>query len=113
MIKQVFIIFGCLSIGKIIVALTGLPFPASIIGMLILTGLLISGKVKLTDVQDVSAFFNRNMAFFFVPAGVAIMLYTEMIKASFWPIIVAASVSTILVLLVTGWTHQRLRKIKK
>lgn len=113
MIKQVFVIFGCLSIGKIIVALTGLPFPASIIGMLLLTILLATGKVKLNDVANVSSFFNKNMAFFFVPAGVAIMLYTDLIKESFWPIITAASVSTILVLLVTGLTHQRLRKRKK
>ncbi|SFU52511.1 holin-like protein [Pustulibacterium marinum] len=113
MIKQVFIIFGCLSLGKIFVAVTGLPLPASIVGMLILTALLMSGKVKITDVKDVSDFFNKNMAFFFVPAGVAIMLYLDVISASFWPILVAAFVSTTLVLLVTGWTHQRLRKRKK
>ena len=34
MIRQCVIIFGCLAIGELIVAVTGIKLPASIIGML-------------------------------------------------------------------------------
>ena len=42
--------------------------------------------------------------------GVALMLYFDVITAQFWPIVIATLVSTILVLVVTGWVHQLVRK---
>jgi len=112
MIKQCVIIFGCLAIGEIIVALTGIKLPSSIIGMVLLTLLLELGWIKVSWVKGIADFLTKNMAFFFVPPGVAIMLYFDIIKASFWPIIVATFGSTILVLAITGWTHQLLRTKK-
>ena len=113
MIRQCVIIFGCLAIGELIVSLTGIKLPASIIGMLLLTLLLKSGWVKISWVKSISDFLVKNMSFFFVPPVVAIMLYLDIIKASFWPIFVASSGSTIIVLILTGWTHQRFLKNKK
>jgi holin-like protein len=113
MILQFVIIFGCLAIGELIVSITGIKLPASIIGMLLLTSLLKIGWVKLEWVKGISDFLVKNLPFFFVPPGVAVMLYFDIIKASFWPIVVAAAGSTIIVLAVTGWTHQLIRKKRK
>ncbi|MDD4922426.1 MAG: CidA/LrgA family protein [Bacteroidales bacterium] len=110
MIRQCSIIFGCLAVGELMVYLTGVKLPSSIIGMLLLTLLLELGWVKLHWVKGLSDFLVRNMGFFFVPAGVAVMMYFDLIRASFWPIVVATVVSTILVLAVTGWVHQVMRK---
>ena len=109
MIRQCFIIFGCLAIGELIVWLTGITIPSSIIGMLLLAGLLQMKVIKEEWVKGMSDFLISNMGFFFVPPGVALMLYLDIIKAEFVPIVVATVVSTILVLIVTGWTHQKLR----
>jgi len=43
---------------------------------------------------------------------VALMLYFDIIAAEFWPIVTASLISTLLVLVVTGWVHQLTRKIK-
>lgn len=110
MIRQCTILFGCLAIGELIVYLTGVKLPSSIIGMLLLTLLLKLGWVKLHWVQGISDFLVKNMGFFFVPAGVAVMIYFDLIKASFWPILVSTVVSTVLVLAITGWVHQVLVK---
>lgn len=110
MIRQCFIIFGCLAIGELLVSLTGVKLPSSIIGMLLLTLFLKLGWVKLHWVKGFSDFLVKNMAFFFVPSGAAVMLYFDLIRASFWPIVVATLVSTILVFTVTGWVHQVMRK---
>jgi holin-like protein len=59
-----------------------------------------------------SDFLVANLGFFFVPPGVALMLYFDIISAQFWPIAIASIISTILVLVVTGWVHQLMRKIK-
>ena len=110
MIRQCSILFGCLALGELIVFLTGVKLPSSIIGMLLLTLFLQLGWIKLEWVQGLSNFLVANLGFFFVPSGVALMLYFDIIKAQFLPIVVATFVSTILVLVVTGWVHQLVRK---
>lgn len=112
MIRQCAILFGCLALGELIVFLTGIKLPSSIIGMLLLTLFLKLGWIKLHWVQGMSNFLVSNLGFFFIPPGVALMLYFDIIAAEFWPIAIASVVSTLLVLVVTGWVHQLTRKIK-
>ncbi len=111
MFRQLAIIIGCLAVGEFIVWLTGMAVPSSILGMLLLTTLLKLGVVKLEWVENTSNFLVKNMGFFFVPPGVALMLYFDVIKAEFLPIVVATVVSTILVLVTTGWVHILTRKM--
>lgn len=108
MVKQCFAIFGCLAAGEFLVWLTGISVPGSIVGMLILTALLQRKAIKPETIRPVCNFLVSNMGFFFVPPGVAIMLYLDLIAANWVSITVATVVSTILVLLVTGITHQYL-----
>lgn len=110
MIRQCVIIFGCLAIGELLASVTGIKLPGSIIGMLLLTLLLKLGWVKVAWVKGISDFLVKNLPLFFVPPGVAVMLYLDVIEANFWSIVVSSIVSTILVLSLTGWTHQWLRK---
>lgn len=110
MIRQCAILFGCLALGELIVWLTGVPLPSSIIGMLLLTLFLKLGWIRLEWVKGLSDFLVANLGFFFVPPGVALMLYFDVIEAELVPIVVATAVSTILVLVVTGRVHQYLRK---
>lgn len=112
MIRQCTILFGCLALGELLVFLTGVKLPSSIIGMLLLTLFLKLGWVKLHWVQGLSDFLVANLAFFFIPPGVALMLYFDVIAAQFWPIAIATIVSTLLVLVVTGWVHQLTRRLK-
>ena len=112
MIRQCFIIFGCLALGELVVWLTGIPIPSSIIGMLLLAALLQMKAIKVEWVKGMSDCLISNMGFFFVPPGVALMLYLDVIKAEFVPIVVATVVSTVLVLIVTGWTHQGFKRLK-
>lgn len=113
MIRQAAIIFGCLAIGELIVYLTSVKLPSSIIGMILLAFLLKMGWVKLTWVKGISDFLVGTLPFFFVPAGVGIMAYFELIATSFWSILTAALGSTVIVLVTTGWVHQYLRKQNK
>ena len=112
MIRQCAIIFGCLALGELVVYITGVKLPSSIIGMLLLTLFLKLGWIKLQWVRGISDFLFFILGFFFIPPGVGLMLYFDIIKAEFLPICMATVVSTVLVLIVTGWTHQLTRKIK-
>ena len=110
MIRQCAVLFGCLALGELLVSVTGVKLTSSIIGMLLLAFFLKVGWVKLNWVQGLSDFLVANLGFFFVPPGVALMLYFDVIEAQFWPIVIATVVSTMLVLVVTGWIHQIARK---
>ena len=112
MIRQCAILFGCLALGELVVFLTDIKLPSSIVGMLLLTLFLKLGWIKLQWVQGLSDFLVTNLGFFFIPPGVALMLYFDIIADQFWPIVIASLVSTLLVLVVTGWVHQLTRKIK-
>ena len=110
MVRQCAVLFGCLALGELIVYVTGVKLPSSIIGMLLLTLFLKLDWVKLKWVQGLSDFLVANLGFFFVPPGVALMLYFDVIEAQFWAIAIATVVSTVLVLVVTGWVHLIIRK---
>ena len=102
-----------MALGELVVALTGLKLPSSIIGMLLLTLLLKAKVIKLEWVRGLTDFLIANLGFFFVPPGVALMLHFDLIKAELVPILGATLVSTALVLLVTGHTHQVVTKGEK
>lgn len=110
MVKQCTCLFGCMALGELLVALTGLSLPGSIIGMLILAFFLQMKWIRLEWVKNISDFLLSNLGFFFVPPGVALMLNFDTIARDFWPITLATLISTILVLLSTGWTHQLVRR---
>lgn len=110
MIRQCSILFGCLALGEFIVWLTGIKLPSSVIGMLLLTLFLKIRLIKLEWVQGMSNFLVANLGFFFVPSSVALMLCFDLIKAEFWPILISTVISTILVLVSTGWAHQLIRR---
>lgn len=109
MVKQCFIIFGCLGVGEFLTWLTGISVPGSIIGMLLLTFMLDRHVIRVDDVAPMCRFLISNMGLFFVPPGVALMLYFDVIASSWAAITVATVVSTALVLLVTGKVHQFFR----
>lgn len=110
MILQCAVLFAFLAMGELVVFLTGIPVPSSIIGLILLTLALQTGVVKLRHVEGVADFLVKNLGFFFVPAGVALMLHFDLIKQQWLPILAASVISTVIVLAVTGWMHQITRK---
>ena len=110
MVRQCFILFGCLALGELTVRTTGVKLPSSIIGMLLLTLLLKLKVIKLEWVRGLTDFLIANLGFFFVPPGVALMLYFDLIRAEILPITLATLLSTVIVLIITGHTDQVVSK---
>jgi holin-like protein len=109
MILQCCVLFAFLALGELIVWLTGVKIPSSIIGMLLLTAALQFNIVKLRWVQRVSDFLVNNLGFFFVPAGVGLMRCLDILAVSWLQIVVASVVSTVCIIFVTGRVHQWVR----
>ena len=48
----------------------------------------------------------RYMALLFVPIGVGVMQYFDLLRAQFGPVVVSCAVSTLVVFLVVSWSSQ-------
>lgn len=91
------VIFGVCWVSQILEQLLPIPFPASVIGMVLLFALLATGMLKLEHVREKADFLLANMAFFFLPAGVSVMNYFDVLSSALVPLLVICLVTTVLV----------------
>lgn len=91
------VIFGVCWVSQILERLLPFPFPASVIGMVLLFILLSTGLLKLEHVREKADFLLANMAFFFLPAGVSVMNYFDVLGSALVPLLVICLVTTVLV----------------
>lgn len=105
-LPQIGWLLGFWLLGEVIRYLFHWAIPGSIIGMILLTLALEFKLIKLHQIEDVSDFLIRNMAFFFIPPGVGLMVNLELIADNWLAITAATLLSTVLILVVTGWVAQ-------
>ena len=101
---QIGIIFGICFIGEGIAMFIPMPFPSSVISMVLLFLLLLSKRVESRQLIDSSNFLLRNMSFLFIPAGVGIVQVFDKMKVHLFQIFTICIVSTILTFAVTAYT---------
>ena len=101
-IKQICIILGICWISMLIEYILPFAFSASIIGMLLVLGALLLGVLKVVQIEELSDFLLQNMAFLFLPAGVSIMNYGDILRKNAWQIFLICFVTTIVVFGVTS-----------
>ena len=110
-ICQIAIIFTICWISQIVEAVLPFPFPASVIGMVLLLILLLVRALKVDHIREKSDFLLSNMAFFFIPAGVSIINYFDILADSLVPLLVICLVSTLLTFAGTAWAVQLTRHL--
>nr|WP_319398145.1 CidA/LrgA family protein [uncultured Carboxylicivirga sp.] len=111
--KQLFIILAINFAGELISETLSVPLPGSIIGMLILLALLLLGIVKEEHIAETSTFLLDNMPFFFIPAGVSVMVSYQFLEGHLAATVSTIVLSTIFVMVVTSLATQFLIKSKK
>lgn len=112
--KQLCVIVGISFLGEILKYLLPLPVPASIYGLLLMLAALMSGIVRLQDVEETADFLVGIMPLMFIPAGVGLMKESAALAQIWLPFVVIIVVSTVAVMGVTGRLAQRIiRKERK
>lgn len=107
---QLALILGISFTGELLHRYVGVPIPGNILGMLILLLLLCVKVVKLSHIKEVSDFFLKHIAFFFLPPSIGIMAAGEEVMSQ-WPLLLFLCVAlTIITFAATGWTVQLLAK---
>ena len=100
-------------LGEAVHRLLHTTLPGNIIGMLLLLFCLCFKLIKLEWIKELSDLLLRNLALFFIPAGVGIMTCYHLLKGNMGPIVLITVLSTVIVLAVTGWTVQLIRRLAK
>lgn len=82
--------------------------PPSLYGMLILAAGLHFNIFNPEKMEASITWVIRNMGVCFVPAGVGIMNYFDLIQASGVQVLAFTIVTTIVLMILVGWSYQKL-----
>ncbi|RPH30598.1 hypothetical protein EHN07_01930 [Buttiauxella warmboldiae] len=103
-LRSFILVYICLYAGIAVASLLPITIPGSIIGMLMLFILLSLQILPAKWVKPGCHLLIRYMALLFVPIGVGVMQYVDVIKQQFGPVVVSCFISTLVVLVVVSWS---------
>lgn len=110
LLRSALIILAFLLIGKWITYLIAWSIPGSVIGLILLFIALSTRVIPLSWVKPTGDLLLGYMTLFFVPVGVALLNYRELLSQYWLAILLSSIVSTLMVLLVVGLCYQKLIK---
>lgn len=107
------VIFGVCLLGEFITELLPFDFSASVLSMIILLLLLIVKALKFENIKATANFLTSNMAVLFIPYGVKILEYLDIIKENLLLFLLIVLVTTPVVYGVTALTAALIIKLQK
>ncbi|MBC2884447.1 CidA/LrgA family protein [Ochrobactrum sp. CM-21-5] len=103
-LMQIATLVGFWLAGEGVVRLIGLPLPGGIVGMALVLGLLLSGRIRLVSMKRGAEWFLAEMLLFFVPAVLAILEHRELVGMLGLKIMAVILLGTLTVMSVTALT---------
>lgn len=107
-VKQFSIIIMISFVGELLKELLPFPVPASIYGLVLMLLALVTGIVKVEQVNDVSTFLLDVMPVMFIPASVGLMESWHVMQSILIPASILCIVGTLIVMVVSGRVTQRI-----
>jgi holin-like protein len=80
MMLQIGFVFAICLLGEVVSVFLPLPVPGAVLSMIVLFLLLVFKVVKVDHIRQKADFLLKNMAFFFIPAGVGILAHFSNVK---------------------------------
>lgn len=112
MMFQIGILFLVCLAGHAVSVLLPFPVPGAVIGMIFLFLLLLLKWIKADQMKPLSDFLLKNMAFFFVPAGVNILANLDLVKDKVFALASVVILTTVLTFGATALTVQGVIKLQ-
>ena len=109
-IAQVGILWLFYFIGVLVVEWTGIFIPPSIIGLVLLWGLLMLNVVNVKLIQEGASFLIAFLTLFFIPATVGVVDYPELLTVSGLLLVLAVILSTVATIILTGKLSQYIER---
>lgn len=112
-IRQFLIILLFCFLGELLKYLIPLPIPTSIYGLILMLTALLSGILKVDQVDETAVFLIDIMPVMFIPAGVGLLTSIEALRPNLTAIVVITILTTVLVMGITGIAAQFIIERKK
>lgn len=101
-IRQTVLLLLFVFMGEILNKVFKVPVPGNILGMILLLCALLTGVIKLKQIEEISKFLLEHLSVLFIPAGVGLLSVVGILKGSLVFLILISIVVTILVMITTG-----------
>lgn len=114
LLVQIGIVFGICLVGEGIAAVLPFAFPASVLSMLLLLFvLLLCGVLKVEHIREKGDFLLKNMAFFFIPSGVALLEQVDFLKGKIMILLLICLITMVLTFAATAFTVRLVSRWQK
>ncbi len=111
-LKQFTLILTFTFLGEAVSDIFNLSFPGSIIGMLLLFSALKLKWIRLETIRDAGNYLLGILPVLFVPLGVGIIAYVDVIRDQALVLTGLLVATTLLVMAVSGWTVQAVKALE-
>ncbi len=112
MIKGSFYILIFYFLGELFSKIIHNFIPGSVLGMILLFLALFFKLLRPDNVREVATAITKNMAVFFVPAAVGLMVYAGVLAKNLIAIVIAIGGSTVLIMVTVSLIQERFEKHK-
>lgn len=110
MLIWIVIVLGLQLIGELAAALSGLPIPGPVIGMVLLLALLLKMGRLPDELDTLATGFLRHLYLYYLPATVGVTAHLALVTSELVPILVAVAVSSAIAMAVSGLLIQGLAR---
>lgn len=97
-------LLGLQLLGEILARALHLPLPGALVGMLLLAALLLRRGEPPAWLEPAAQGLLRHLGLLFVPAGVGIIAYTDLLARAWLPLLLTLLLGTMLTLVITAWS---------
>ena len=104
--SELTVVFGVCLVSEGISYVLPFRFPASVISMILLLALLMTGIIKQRHIGRVCKFLVANMSFFFVAPCVSVMDHLPKLVDCLLPFFLISVITTPIVYFATAWSTQ-------
>ena len=113
MLRTFLILLACQAAGEFIHQSSGVPLSGPIVGMvLLLVGLMVCGSPSREFDRSGHAMLGY-LSLFFVPPGVGIIQHLPLLRAQWFPIMLALIVSTVLAMISGAVVMQSVNRLRR
>lgn len=112
-LTQIGVVLGVCLVGELVAQVLPFPFPSSVIAMVLLFVLLCAKVIKPHHIRQKGDFLLKNMAFFFIPAGVGILENFDRLKANLLPFLAVCVLTTFITFFVSAMTVRAMMALQR
>ncbi len=111
-VRQLAVIMAVSFVGELLNEVLPFPVPGSVYGLVLMFLCLMTGIIKLSQVEEAGTFLVKIMPVLFIGPSVSLMTAIGGLADKLVSILIVCIVSTVIVMAVTGWVAQAVLRHK-